>query len=205
MEERTKASEGKWSRKVCAGLAPGWPGLWEQLPSLPLPCPLLASCGSHAPTEALGSVWNLLPLALEVGRVPGCPMNHLQREEIISLPSAVPALSLQIEPAAGNQAEDLSLLPLSCPAHRKWVSLGCSPSCSLAVPGGTILAVKDPNKASCLWVTLQWVHRNQEVCHLSGNSGTSTLCLEKLHLFFHSAGNVAGAYYLKEACYLFLF
>lgn len=104
-------------------LAPGWSGLWELIPNSPLPATSPASYGSHAPAEALGSMWNLLPLVLEVGHVPGCPMNHLQQEEIITLPSAVPALSLQIELAAGNGPGALSLLPLSCPAHRKWGGL----------------------------------------------------------------------------------
>lgn len=47
-------------------------------------------------------MWHLLPPVLQVGLVPGCPVNHLQQEEIFTLPSAVPALGLQIELAAGR-------------------------------------------------------------------------------------------------------
>lgn len=48
--------------------------------------------------------------------MPGCPMNHLQQEESVTLPSAAPALSLQVGPAAGCGSWTLAfsaLLPRS--------------------------------------------------------------------------------------------
>lgn len=73
-----------------------------------------------------------LPLVVEVGCMPRCPMNHLQQKGLITLPSAVPDLSLQIELAAGNGPRDLSLLPASCPALQKQV---CLASLTLGLPG----------------------------------------------------------------------
>lgn len=61
--------------------------------------------------------------------MPGCPMNHLQQEEIITRPSAVPALSLQIELAAGNQRGTSAFSPFPAPpTGSEWASDQLYPS-----------------------------------------------------------------------------
>ena len=124
MEKWTKASEGKKSKKTWwvthqdgLGCENSHHHHYTSPPPTSYLCDFPASRGSHVPAEALGSMWNLLPLVSEVGPAPGHPTITSSRT---SWPSHVLPLSQPPSPAGAGKGSRTSACSCSPPAHRRW-------------------------------------------------------------------------------------